>query len=386
MISQNKVLLIDDEASLLYGLSVIMKREGYEVITAKDGADGFQKAQSENPDIIISDVMMPSPNGFELREMLNQSESAKRIPFIFLTAKIEQEDKIRGIVGGADDYITKPFDRRELVARVESILRRSRIEQDQGKIVAKLAAQEEMEKLKKEIMQNVRHELRTPLVNVMLPLELAISNKFNEPVDQMNFINTALTNVERLQSLVEDFILLAETDNGTLNTLEQEINFERIIVPAINKRVLFYKDKHLNLEIINSVNDEFLGPRNEIKRAILHLVDNACKFSGQGGRITVEATRSEQDELDIIVSDQGPGIPASERDLVFNKFYQISQGSSRKYEGLGVGLTIARAIARSLCGDVDILEDTSGTRVSFHIPFINARIATSQNTHFQIGA
>lgn len=385
MIPQNKVLLIDDEASLLFGLSVIMKREGYEVITAKDGSDGFQKAQSENPDIIISDVMMPSPNGFELREMLNQNEATNRIPFIFLTAKVEQEDKIRGIVGGADDYITKPFDRRELVARVESILRRSRIEQEQGKIAANLAAQEELEKLKKEIMQNVRHELRTPLVNVMLPLELAISNKFNEPVDQVNFINTALTNVERLQSMVEDFILLAETDNGALNTLGQEINFKTIIVPAINKRVLFYKDKHLNLEIINSVNDEFLGPRNEVKRAILHLIDNACKFSSPGGRITLEATRSEQDELTIIVSDQGPGIPASEHDLVFNKFYQISQGSSRKYEGLGVGLTIARAIARSLGGDVEILESTSGTKVSFHIPFINARITTSQNNHFQIG-
>lgn len=368
MVPRNKVLLIDDEAPLLLGLSVIMKREGYEVLTAKNGSEGLQLAKSEKPDVIISDVMMPSPNGFELRDILNQDDEMAGIPFIFLTAKIEQEDKIRGIVGGADDYITKPFDRRELIARVEAILRRKAIERSNGLKEAQASVEEEMGRFKQEIVQNVRHELRTPLVNVMLPLELAISNKFDEPIEQVNFIKAALANAERMQSLVEDFIILSELDQGSLNAIKQEIQFETNILPAIKKRLAFYTEKHLELDVINSYKGRFYGPRNEVKRAILHLVDNAFKFSPDGGTIRLEVVSLNPDELTVIVTDQGPGIPMHQREKVFEKFYQISQGGDRKYQGLGVGLTISREIARSIGGDVNILDSSTGTVAVLRLP------------------
>jgi len=368
MIQRNKVLLIDDEAPLLLGLSVIMKREGYEVFTAKNGSEGLELAKSKKPDVIISDVMMPSPNGFELRDLLNQDDEMAGIPFIFLTAKIEQADKIRGIVGGADDYITKPFDRNELVARVEAILRRKAIERSNGIKEAQTNAEEEMDRFKQEIVQNVRHELRTPLVNVMLPLELAISNKFDEPIEQVNFIKAALANAEKMQSLVEDFIIMSEIDQGGLNTINQEIHFESNIEPAIQKRLAYYKDKQLKLDLIKSFSGRLYGPRNEIKRAILHLMDNAFKFSPEGGTIRLEIVSLKPDELAVIVTDHGPGIPLEMRERVFEKFFQISQGSDRKYQGLGLGLTIAREIARALGGDVNILERTTGTAVILRLP------------------
>ena len=368
MVQPNKVLLIDDEAPLLLGLSMIMKREGYEVLTAKNGSEGLQLAKSEKPDVIISDVMMPSPNGFELRDILNQDDEMAGIPFIFLTAKIEQEDKIRGIVGGADDYITKPFDRKELVARVEAILRRKAIERTIGIKEAQASIEEEIGRFKQEIVQNVRHELRTPLINVMLPLELAISNKFDEPIEQVNFIKAALANAEKMQSLVEDFIILSQIDQGSLNTIKQEIHFETHILPAIKKRQAFYTEKHLELDVINSYKGRFYGPRNEVKRAILHLVDNALKFSPDGGTIRLEVVSLNPDELTVIVTDQGPGIPMHQREKVFEKFYQISQGGDRKYQGLGVGLTISREIARSIGGDVNILDSNTGAIAVLRLP------------------
>jgi DNA-binding response OmpR family regulator len=127
------ILIIDDDDNLLFGLLAVMRREGYECISANNGKDGLSLAQERLPDLIISDVMMPPPNGFELRKQLSVNPKTIHIPFIFLTARASQGDKIFGLEAGADDYITKPFDRGELVARVRAVLRRNHVHLENGR-------------------------------------------------------------------------------------------------------------------------------------------------------------------------------------------------------------------------------------------------------------
>jgi DNA-binding response OmpR family regulator len=127
------ILLIDDEPNLLLGLEVIMRRAGYRVFTASDGKQGMLLAQQNLPDIIVSDVMMPPPNGFDLRKQLSQNPKTAAIPFIFLTARTAQVDKLHGLEAGADDYVTKPFDRQELLARIQAVLRRQSIGEQKGR-------------------------------------------------------------------------------------------------------------------------------------------------------------------------------------------------------------------------------------------------------------
>ncbi len=126
------ILIIDDEPALLLGLASKIRRHGYTVVTATDGTDGFQKAKEFLPDLIISDVMMPPPNGFELRKLINLEPKLASIPFIFLTARSSSEDRVGGLRDGADDYIIKPFETEELFARIEAVFRRVQTEQARG--------------------------------------------------------------------------------------------------------------------------------------------------------------------------------------------------------------------------------------------------------------
>lgn len=129
---QLHVLLIDDEPHLLLGLSALMKREGFHVSTAPNGNKGLEVIQQGGIDLIVCDIMMPPPNGMQLKEQLAQHPEMSKIPFIFLTARTTMGDKVAGLNLGADDYITKPFKVEELVARVKSVWRRHQVGRQQG--------------------------------------------------------------------------------------------------------------------------------------------------------------------------------------------------------------------------------------------------------------
>jgi DNA-binding response OmpR family regulator len=118
------VLLIDDEPPLLVLLRAALRRAGFDVYVANNGSEGEREALAHLPDIIVSDVMMSPPDGFELRQRLADNSATRNIPFIFLTARTDPADRRRALEDGADDYITKPFDREELITRIRAALRR----------------------------------------------------------------------------------------------------------------------------------------------------------------------------------------------------------------------------------------------------------------------
>ncbi|MEO5887155.1 MAG: response regulator [Anaerolineales bacterium] len=362
------ILIIDDEPALLLGLAAIIKRHGYNVVTAADGNEGLRKAGESMPDLILSDVMMPPPNGFELRRLLSLDAALAPIPFIFLTARSNVEDRVSGIREGADDYITKPFETEELLARIEAVLRRVKTEQARGREQMKVIAQQDMDKLRSEILQNFHHELRTPLTNILMPLELAANNRFSSPEEQSKFINIALSNADRLESLVTDLIVLSNIDHGNLNTIRQPIDVDSHILAPVQKRLKRYQTKELEFLTEISQEGRITAPRREFIHAVVHLMDNAFKFSFDKGQVSLSVRPRSNGGVDILVQDEGLGISSELREKVFERFYQTSQGDRREYEGLGVGLNIARAVFQSLNGNVEVLDSSKGGRVHAFIP------------------
>jgi len=361
------ILVVDDDPAILMGLRLKIKRHGYQVVTAQDGNEGIAKAKEYLPDLVLSDVMMPFPDGFEMRRILSQDMQLGSIPFIFLTARTEVQDRLRGFKEGADDYILKPFDTDELLARIDAVIRRVESEQARGRAQMKEQAQKEMQQIKQEILQNYHHELSTPLTNILLPLEIAINKKFDSPEEQTHFLQTALSNAGRLESLVIDLILLSNIDQGNLNSVRQPLDINIHLLNPIRKRLKRYAAKNLGFIPIIKLDGEIQVPRREFAHSVLHLVDNAFKFSPDKGKVIL-SIRDIDDEIVITVEDEGPGVPQVLRERVFERFLQVSNGDTRRYEGLGVGLTIARAVFESNGGSVKLLDSPVGCNVHAVFP------------------
>jgi signal transduction histidine kinase len=366
------ILVIDDEPSIRMGLAATIRRHGYDVVTAVNGDDGFLKARQFLPDLIISDVMMPDLNGFEMKKQMSADPLLASIPFIFLTARAATQDRVSGMREGADDYVTKPFVTEELMARVEAVLRRVKTEQERGREQARQSAREEMEKLRREVLQNFSHELRTPLGNVMMSLDMVVGNKFKSSNEQQEFLRIAHSSADRLESLVADIILLSDIDQDHLNLMRQAIDLEHHVLTPIKRRLARYEEKQLKFIHDVEMSGTIKAPRREFTQSLLHLVDNAFKFSPEQGTVKMTIEPGANGGVKITLRDEGIGIPADLRERVFERFYQISQGDGREFQGLGVGLTIARAIFSALGGEVKILNSESGCHVTAILPDLRA--------------
>jgi two-component system, sensor histidine kinase and response regulator len=362
---KRKMLIIDDEKKLLLGLKAVMVREGFDVLTADEGEEGVQLAKEFLPDVIICDVMMPSQNGFQLKKLLTEDTRTAEIPFIFLTARTSKTDKLAGFNQGADDYITKPFNVDELVARVQAILRRNEIGRQSG-----LKEMEStLEKVKRSIATNLAHELRTPLGIILASLDLAIQEKYNGNTQDLDwYLQSSLSSAQKLSMLIMDLILLNDIDQGKLSKFRRVIDLDFRFHEPLHKVVNAYQGKNLNLEVTVDPGAVIHAPEVEFSHAISHLIDNACKFSPHGAAVSIHLAAYGIGGCSLVIENEGSSIPVELREKVFDRYYQIQQGDARPYGGLGVGLTVARAVAQACGGSVEILDSIVGCKVRMLIP------------------
>lgn len=361
----NTILLIDDDDTLLSGLSMMIKRAGYNVQVTNKSSEGLRLAKEHKPNLIICDVIMPYPNGFELRQLLENDPAISNIPFIFLTSRNSQKEKVYGLDAGADDYIVKPFDQQELMARINATLRRSRREQEK----AQAQASQEMEEMRREVVRNLSHELRTPINVVLGELQMAIRKRFYyDPSEQPRFLQTIVRNTNHMQTLVNDLLILSQIDKGEVDTFRQELDVDDYFYPLIQQTQTRWQHRHIKLKFTVDTTVTIHAPPVGFKQAVRHLLDNACKFSPSHSNVEMLLAENGKGGCILTIVDQGPGIPPQYHEKVFERFFQISQGYSRSYNGLGLGLTIARAFARSLGGDVRILESAQGCHMQMTIP------------------
>jgi signal transduction histidine kinase len=219
-----------------------------------------------------------------------------------------------------------------------------------------------------EITQNISHELRTPLTQILLTLDLVLREKFSTTADLNWFVESALSQSHKLNTIIDSLIFLSDYDLGLNSFVRQKIDLKYHFTLPINVLIQQYKEKDFQITFHIADGLAIHAPINEFVLACRHLVENSLKFSPPRAAILIDLAANGDGGCILTVTDHGPGVPKELREKVFERYYQISQGITRQHGGLGVGLTIVRIIARALRGEVAILPRKRGFCIQMIIP------------------
>lgn len=364
---KRRILIVEDHKLLLQAIQDLLEGEGYEVTVASDGIEALEKMDEQTPDLIVSDIMMPEMDGYTLYETVRANTSWTRIPFIFLTARGERGDIIKGKALGVEDYITKPFDTEELVVAIQARLQRAEAIQQ--------ATHEEFEEIKQQIANVLSHELRTPLTYISGYTELALDDITNlSPQELQDFLMRIKRGSDRLNNLVEDLLLSVQLDMG--RTKQEFENFAQIHedVNSIIRRValqytLQAREEGVNLDLNLQEDLPPIKTYVEFLNNILgQLLDNAIKFSRGPKKVVTISSSSEGKWVNIAVSDRGIGIPSQDIPRIFERFQQLER-SKLEQQGTGMGLFIADALIKLHGGKITVQsEQGAGSTFTLHLP------------------
>jgi len=358
------ILVVDDHEPLLMALRGILEGEGYTVHTATDGVQALEVMEEVRPDLIVADIMMPRLDGYGLYEAIRARPEWAPIPFIFLTAKAEQEDVLRGKGLGVEDYITKPFDPQELVVVVRARLRRAK--------AIRQATEAEFEQLKRQIVAVLGHELRTPLTYIRGYTDLALEDVPSlSPGALQEFLLGIKRGADRLTRLVEDLLFLVRLDTGRAREEFRMLEQVRQDLDAVVERTVELYRKRAEAQGVSLEMDVAHGlPPVRLCEpffvdALGRLVDNGIKFCrGEGKRVWVTA-RAEDGWVTVAVADEGVGIPAEGIPHLFERFRQIGR-EEMEQQGTGLGLAIARELVELHGGEI-LVESKVGVGSTFTI-------------------
>jgi two-component system sensor histidine kinase/response regulator len=347
-VSKQRILVVDDHEPLLKAIQGILEDEGYAVFTAPDGTKALEVMEEVFPNLIVADIMMPRMDGYALYEAIRAEPEWISIPFIFLTAKAEREDKLKGKGMGAEDYLTKPFDPQELIVAVRSRLGRAQ--------AIKEAADAQFDKLKQQIANVLGHELRTPLTYVRGYTELALE-EVPTTDDLQEFLMGIKRGADRLNQLVEDLMLMVQVDTGrTANEFDMmarvQPNLGAILKGAVQQCKRHATEEGVKLRL--AVKSDLPPVRlcePMFMNALNRLIDNGIKFSkGEVKQVTVSAQTADE-WVEIAVSDKGVGIGAKEMVHLFQRFRQIERDRMEQ-QGAGLGLALAQELIQLHNGEI----------------------------------
>lgn len=361
-----RILVIEDDAAIRDTLTDILEYGGYTVISTGNGISGLALAQSEAPDLILCDIMLPGLDGYGVKLALNEVPRASSLPFIFLTARTAREDVRQAMAMGADDFLVKPFGSRELLDAVAARLHRNR------QIANSRTS--ELDQVREYINLALPHELRTPLTGILGYLYALKSGletmETGEIADMLDHIEHSAM---RLNHLIERYVAYAQlrvVANSpdliqALNELAGEVPLSLVIREAAQTQA---KQAGRPADLVLELQPGSAGIIGEhFERLVTVLLENAFKFSAPGTPVTVASSMTDSGYL-VRVTNHGRGMTADQIAHV-GANVQFERGQYEQ-QGVGLGLAIALQIVRIYGGRLSIAS-TPGetTTVTVDLPF-----------------
>lgn len=368
---KGNILIVDDTPNNLHLLSSMLEEQGYEVRCANSGAIALKAVAMEHPDIILLDINMPNINGYQVCEQLKRDQHTQEIPVIFLSALSETIDKVRAFRVGAVDYITKPFQVEEVLARIENqlSLRRMQIELQQAKAKALKALEQEQElnRLKSEFVSMISHDFRNPLTSIQgFAGLLECGGETPAPETINRYINKINTAVDNLLSLLDDILLIGSMEVGKMQYKTVSVNLQEFCHELID--TLKYSLGDQNQICFTCLGDSTQAEMDLIilQRILNNLLSNAIKYSHPGEPVYLDLEC--QNHMTIFqVRDQGMGIPLENQPYLFEAFYRSSNVGDIK--GTGLGLAVVKKCVEVHQGRI-LLESKEqiGTKITVYLP------------------
>ncbi len=374
------ILVVDDSAENQYVLSLILEQEGYQIRSATNGAQALQSVQAALPDLILLDIMMPNMSGYEVCEHLKADEKTRNVPIIFISALSETKNKVEALNIGGVDYITKPFQFEEVLARVKTHLSLIQLQKQLLQANVELETQLNEVKIRNEELDSfahtVAHDLKNPLAAMTLNV-FSMQRKWRKMPEErlQRTIDDVVISTKRLIRIVDELLLLATVRKEKV--LTSQLDMKRIVSRSLQYFDNTIKEKQAEI-ILAETWSQSIGYAPWIEEVWANYISNAIKYGGSPPRVELGSDypfpgQSGQDgepvenaQARFWVRDNGQGLTIEEQERLFTPFERLDQVSIK---GHGLGLSIVHRIIEKLGGQVGVESKVgAGSTFWFSLP------------------
>jgi len=339
------VLVVDDGIDNLRLLSDFLGEHGYEVRAVTTGRQALQAVEHDPPDLILLDITMPEMNGYEVCQRLKAKDRSKDVPVIFLTSLTETADKVRAFDAGGVDYVIKPFQFDEVLARVKTHVALRRAQADLADSYSRLRA---VEQLRDDLVRMVVHDMGSPLqalgINLLL-LKGAVSD------NKRDILQSASKVADELNQMINDLFDVSRLEESRMPVkravwdLAQMARDARAVLGAIDAT------RPIDIESAGAVEVSCDGAL--VRRVIENFVTNALRHTPAGSPIRISIASGEG-RVRVAVHDQGPGVPAEARERIFEKFGMVEVRQESAYHSVGLGLAFCKLAIEAHRGTIGV--------------------------------
>ena len=363
-----KILVVDDTPTNLEVIVETLSAAGYTVWAVTNGKRALKQLITNIPDLILLDIQMPGMDGFVTCEKIKANPETAAIPIIFLTAFSETENIVKGFSLGAVDYISKPFQAAELLARIHTHLKIQRLTQSlkaqvyQAEIAQQMlkAAKQEADaanRAKSEFLATMSHELRTPLNSILGFTESLQEGMLGRlTTTQMGAVATIERSGKHLLSLITDILDLAKIESGQLDISQVPTCFAEVCTACIQFLQPLAQSKNIQLTSEITPHSSLIGiDPLRVRQILINLLNNGIKFTPPGGQVNLKAeVNQNRATLEFQITDTGIGIAADDLSKIFDPFVQLDSNFNRHHAGTGLGLTLVKRLVDAQQGSIAI--------------------------------
>ncbi len=367
---RSSVLVVDDNKDNLKVVSNFLKNEGYQIALAINAEDAGKILEDTPIDLVLLDVMMPGTDGFAFCRQIKKKKRFADLPVIFLTAKTDTSDLVEGFEAGGVDYITKPFQKKELVARVNSHVELA---------IAKNRIREQAEEIKKinrtkdRLYSIIAHDIKSPFSNISMLIS-TLAEGYLEPGSEEyeEILQSINRSTQETYALLENLLQWTRSQTGDLEVDPEILNMKELANRAFRFSELNAKNKHIDLKMEMEDTLPVHADRNMMQSVIQNLVGNAIKFTPEGEKVTIKGEQ-EDEQVVIQVVDTGVGISEENMKKLFVDRGQLTTRGTNDEKGSGLGLLLVQTFVEQNGGKIEA-KSKPGEGTTFTLTFPKAEL------------